>query len=209
MSAPPRRRFANLEGHRSTRAPRRGLLPTVSVVVASNRDWQALQNCLAFVLDHCSRTRAEIVVARAALGPDIDTLARVYPTVGFVEAASTASIAQLRAIGMRETTGDVVVFIEDSGPWDARRLDAFVQRARREGGASPDDATSTEADWASYLAEHGIAATAPARPSLDEGVEGITPMHRPADGVDAGSHPPPAEGWLTGIARAFGRARRR
>jgi hypothetical protein len=203
MTSPsPGRRFSSVEGHRAARAPRRGSLPLVSVVVASNHDWQVLQRCLAGVVDHCARVRAEVVVARAAVGSDIDTLARMYPTVGFVEAPATASMSQLRAIGMREATGDVVVFVEDIAEFDPGWLDTFVRQAQRESGGASDSGQRLEVDWAAYLARYGVA---PAVPGGHQGGAAATRSPLTEQGATTGSVPK-RQTWLSGLTRVFRRA---
>lgn len=132
------RRLPDAEKHRVARAPRRGSVPLVSVVVASNGDWRLLQRCLASLVEPCLRLRAEVVVARAGVGPEIDTLARMYPTVGFVEGEPAASIAQLRALGMREATGDIVVLTEDDVTPDVQWLDTFARHAEHDGASTRD-----------------------------------------------------------------------
>src|SRR6476620_10971664 len=95
------------------RGPKRGSGPTVSVVVASNRDKTLLQACLGSLLGQCQRLNAELLVARAGTASDVAALGKTYPSVRFVTAPADASIPQLRAMGMAQAAGDVVALTED------------------------------------------------------------------------------------------------
>ena len=195
------RRFPNVEGPRTVRAPRRGSLPLVSVVVASTEEWPLLQRYLGIAADECVRARAELVVARPAIAPDADSLARMYPTAGFVEGPKTASIAELRAIGMREATGDIVVFVEDLAEFDAAHLDAFVRHAQRQ-TASAEGGVRLEVNWTAYLAHYGVMPSSSAKSGTGE-TEGARPPTTP--GASAGR----MRRLRTWLARAIRTLRRR
>lgn len=209
MTSPsPGRRFANVDGHRSARAPRRGSTPLVSVVVASNGDSQRLASCLRTIVDECARTRAEVVVARAAMGSDIDTFVRSYPTVGFVEGPATASIAQLRAIGMREAAGDIVVFVEDVTAFDAERLAACVRESQHDGEApAGENGRRVEIDWAACLARYGVRATVVGSAGVGHADAAGTPAPRPQQ-VGGTKNTSRLRSWLAGVGRLFRGARR-
>lgn len=208
MTSPsPGRRFTNVEGHRSARAPRRGSTPLVSVVVASNGDSQRLASCLPTIVDECARARAEVVVARAAVGPDIDAFVRSYPTVGFVEGPSSASIAQLRAIGMREASGDIVVFVEDVAEFDAERLAACVRQSQHDGAApTGENGRPVEIDWAASLARYGVRATGAGSSAVGhlDGADTPASLIHQAGGTERRSG---LRRWLSGVGRLFRGAR--
>ena len=125
-------RGGNGDGHRATRVPRRGALPLVSVVIAGIGDWQLVHNRVASIIDECVRLRVEIILARPAASPDADMLARTFPAATVVEAAPDASLGELRAVGMREVAGDVVVFLNDSDTLDSAWLAALTRQAEQE-----------------------------------------------------------------------------
>ena len=102
----------------SRRSARRGSGPTVSVVIASNRDKSLLHACIGSLLGQCQRLNAELVVARAGSPHDVGALAKTYPSVRFIPAPLDASIPALRALGMGHANGDVVADLfeqEESG----------------------------------------------------------------------------------------------
>lgn len=158
------------------RGPRRGSAPTVSVVVASNRDKALLQACLGSLLGQCQRLNAELLVARAGASSDVAALGKTYPSVRFVTAPPDASIPQLRAIGMAQASGDVVALTEDHCIADENWVEALTQSAHSDAdvvGGGMDNARRTRAvDWAAYFAEYGFFATD--RPEHGEGAPLLT-----------------------------------
>ena len=152
------------------RGPRRGSTPTISVVIASNRERHLLQACLASLTDQCARMRAEIVVARAATPPDAATLSKVYPGISFLDAPADASIPELRALGMASATGDIVALTEDHCVADERWLETLTQHAVDGadvvGGGMDNAQRARVVDWAAYFSEYGF--FAPGRPARPE-----------------------------------------
>ena len=141
------------------RGPRRGSVPTVSVVVASNRDRSLLQSCLGSLLGQCQRMNAELVVARAGTAHDVASLAKGYPGVRFVAAPPDASIPQLRAIGMAQAQGDVVALTEDHCIADENWVEALLHSVNGVdvvGGGMDNARRSRAVDWAAYFAEYGF-----------------------------------------------------
>ncbi|MEO8560561.1 MAG: glycosyltransferase [bacterium] len=109
MNTPPR------AARTSDGSGRAGVLatPHLSVVVASNGTGATVDRCLRSLLDQVERTRAELIVARASDRDETDDLMRNFPSVRFVAAQQDTPMIELRAAGMRESTGDVVIVMED------------------------------------------------------------------------------------------------
>src|SRR5215207_5917223 len=84
-------------------------MPHLSVVVASSGSAIALDACLRALLPQVGPTRAEVVLARAGDPGDLGDLRQTYPEVRLVAVPGSPSVGDLRAAGMRECTGDVVV----------------------------------------------------------------------------------------------------
>lgn len=143
-----------------TRAPRRGRLPTLSVVVASKSDRHALQACLTSLLEQCERMRAEVVVARASSSAELSVLSKLYPGVSFVPAAPDTPFPELRALGFSHAAGDVVAIMEDHCAVDAHWLESIIRHAADATDSTPGSAdeprSSTIAEWAPYLGAYGI-----------------------------------------------------
>lgn len=122
------------------RAVRLGDAPTISVVVASCRERDLLDACLASLLPECRAHGASITVARATSQAEIEMLAREYPYVQFVLAPPGTTTPQLRALGLAAADGDVVALTEDhrfvASDWVARLASASGTRSGEESGAA-------------------------------------------------------------------------
>ena len=119
MNTPPRTsRISDGSGRSAILAT-----PHLSVVVASNGSQALLDACLRSLQEQLDRTRAEVVVARASDGHELADLERAYPNVRFVDGAAGQTIPDLRAMGMREVTGDVIVVLDDSAAPSPRWLE--------------------------------------------------------------------------------------
>jgi hypothetical protein len=151
------------------RTPRRTDRPTVSVVVASNRERALLDACLASLLPQCARQGAELIVTRAASPNEVGALARAMPQVRFVAAPRDATIPQLRGIGMAEATGDIVALTEDHCVAENHWLEVIMRHAMEGadvvGGGMGNAQRSRAVDWGAYFAEYGF--FAPSRPDAD------------------------------------------
>ena len=160
----------------SRRSARRGSGPTVSVVIASNRDKTLLHACIGSLLGQCQRLNAELVVARAGSASDIAPLAKTYPSVRFLPAPVDASIPALRALGMGQATGDVVALTEDHCIADENWVEALMQTAHGDadvvGGGMDNARRSRAVDWAAYFAEYGFFSTE--RPEQNSGTPLLT-----------------------------------
>lgn len=174
MSSPSR-----LDDHVSPsarRGPRRGSVPSISVVVASNRDKALLHACLGSLLGQCQHVGAELLVARAGSAADVAALGKTYPAVRFVTAPADASIPQLRALGMAQASGDVVALTEDHCIAQANWLEALTQSAHNDadvvGGGMDNARRSRTVDWAAYFAEYGF--YSPDRPERPESAPLLT-----------------------------------
>jgi GT2 family glycosyltransferase len=135
----------------------------VSVVVASNRSRDLLDDCLAALIDQCQRARAELIVARDDDDRSLAALAEAYPTVRVVPVKHGATIPELRGAGMREATGDIVMLTEDHcvpGPRWVEELCLGVDNVAEIAGGGMDNAQRKRAvDWAAYFSEYGLFAT--------------------------------------------------
>lgn len=156
------------------RGPRRGATPTISVVVASCRAPALLNACLDSLLGQCERMGAQLIVARSV--GDVASLAKVYPTVEFIDAPGGASIPELRGIGMAQAAGDIVALTEDHCVADEHWLETIAQQAGEGAhviGGGMGNAQRTRAiDWAAYFSEYGF--FAPGRPTAENAVPLLT-----------------------------------
>jgi glycosyltransferase involved in cell wall biosynthesis len=98
-------------------------VPHLSVVVASTGSPFMLEACLRSLQEQAERTRAEVIVARAGELPNADDLLRAHPNVRVVHAPADMGERELRAVGMREVTGDIFIFMDDDAAPAARWLE--------------------------------------------------------------------------------------
>ena len=134
--------------------------PAISVVVASNRPRALLDACLASLLPQCERASAELIVARAGTAAELHELRTAMPDVCFVAAPPSATIPQLRGLGMAESTGDIVALTEDHCVADDAWVETLLQHAHDPadviGGGMGNAQRDRAVDWAAYFSEYGF-----------------------------------------------------
>jgi glycosyltransferase involved in cell wall biosynthesis len=119
MNTPPRTsRISDGSGRAAILA-----IPHLSVIVTSTGSTFALEACLRSLHEQSERTRAEVVVVRAGELTDLEDIARAHPNARLIEAPSEMTARELRAVGMREATGDVFIFLDDASAPAARWLE--------------------------------------------------------------------------------------
>ncbi len=151
VTAPPG--FPNAAPALPLRAPRRGGVPTLTVVIASSGTTAALDNCLASVCSQCARFDAELIVVSSVPGAEVHVLATLCPTARFVLAPADAMVPQLRSLGMAEANGDIVVFSDDAAVPENRWLATIMATV------FPSDAELSASDqpfdWPAYFTASG------------------------------------------------------
>lgn len=134
--------------------------PAISIVVASNRSRALLNSCLASLRPQCQRHSAEIIVARSGPTTELNELRRTMPDVHFVAAPPTASIPELRGLGMAESTGDIVALTEDHCVADETWVETLLRHAQDPadviGGGMGNAQRNRTVDWAAYFSEYGF-----------------------------------------------------
>jgi hypothetical protein len=144
-------------------APQRQALPTVSVVVASNRPSALLAACLEPLIGQCRRAGAELIVARAADSENVDATLRAFPGARLVVAPAGSSVPQLRAAGMSSAHGDIVALTEDAciadPHWVATLVRGAANGADVVGGGIDNGKRARVLDLAAYFAEYGVYST--------------------------------------------------
>lgn len=144
-------------------APSSGL--ACSVVVASNRDLDLLRACVASLSRQCAAAGAEIIVARAGELPAEDIAWLTEQNMTLVTAPSSATIPELRGLGMTGAKGDLVAVTEDHCIAHPDWLTSLCQAAGVPGDPGSADVTgggmdnarrSRAVDWAAYFSEYGF-----------------------------------------------------
>jgi GT2 family glycosyltransferase len=141
-------------------AQRRGETPTISVVVASNRDRSLLEACVASLIGQCQRASADIIVARAGSDAEVALLRNSMPNVRFLPAPPAATIPELRALGMEAARGDIVALTEDHCVADPAWVETLLAHSRDAadviGGGMGNAQRGRAVDWGAYFAEYGF-----------------------------------------------------
>ena len=114
--------YADDEANTSHRAAH---CPTLSVVLLSHGDRTELERALESIAGRCRRLEAEIIVVRARLLDDAETLKAAYPCVIFLDAPRGTASAEMRDIGMNYASGDIVALRMDGAVGDGMWLGAF------------------------------------------------------------------------------------
>jgi len=107
----------------------------VAVVVTSNGSRTQLDACLASLLPQCVRSDVRLVIVRADSTEALEHLRRAVPAARVISAPASASVRELRRIGMREAAGDIVGMTDDVQPRDDTWV-ASLQQGRRVANAA-------------------------------------------------------------------------
>lgn len=91
---------------------RRGISPTISVVIASTDTEDVLNSCICSLHARFDPAHTEYVVARAGSVHTVGDLKRQFPYVHFINASASSSPIDLRMHGIRAATGDIVLIVQ-------------------------------------------------------------------------------------------------
>jgi hypothetical protein len=133
----------------------------------------------------------EIIVARAATAAELVELSAAIPGVRWLGAPPSTTIAQLRGLGMSESTGDIVALIEDRRVAADGWIDALLRCQDDPARARNDDLADIwqprAIDWRMYFAENAFFAERSERSERQRGTKelagdfGKRPAHRNGD----------------------------
>lgn len=128
----------------------------ISVVVASCRSRELLDETLAALLPQCRAVDAELIVARTVSSPEPALPAGCR----LVQCPATATIPELRGAGLAAAKGDWVALTEDncaaSGNWLVEMSSGFVGPATIVGGSMANARPARAIDCGAALAEYGF-----------------------------------------------------
>jgi len=116
-------------------APRIGGAPDVAVVLTSNGSRTQLDACLASLIPQCQRSDVRLVIVRADSTDAVEHLRSAVPAANVIAAPASASVRELRRIGMRDAAGDIVGMIDDTRPRGEAWV-ASLQQGRRVANAA-------------------------------------------------------------------------
>ena len=154
-----------------SRVLRHGVLtqPRISVIVTSAGDRGVLVAALEEIIPQCRRAGAELIVVSTQWRGPIDSLRHSFSGVRFVAVSPDATGTQLRAAGMAEADGDIVVFTSDASPVDEYWIESAIPAGAMERARQVAPWPERVARWRTWLSQRAAAEV----PSL--------PMYVPRD----------------------------
>jgi GT2 family glycosyltransferase len=129
-----------------------------SVIIASVNGLPSIAECLT-ALDQCRNGfDVEIVVIEATGRKTADYIEKHFPHVLLIRLTDRAGIPEMRALGMREASGDYLIVIEDHCIAPENWFEE-INRAHKAGyavvgGAVENGSTERLLDWAVFLCEY-------------------------------------------------------
>jgi GT2 family glycosyltransferase len=133
--------------------------PKISVVIASVNGPAYLDECLRSLEHQTLRAQAEVIVADCCGDGSRRLIKQKYPWVRRLGFARRKTIPELRAMGMKEAQGEIVVLTEDhclaESHWYERLLTAHQRHYGVVGGAVENDSSIERVvDWAVFFCEY-------------------------------------------------------
>lgn len=133
-------------------------MPGFSVIIASVNGLPSIGECLAALEKSRAGFDVEIVVVDRTGDATSKFIEDRFPDVKLVRVAEGVGIPEMRAIGMRQATGNFLVVTEDHCIPPEKWFDEF-SRAHNAGypvagGAVENACTKRLVDWAAYLCEY-------------------------------------------------------
>ncbi|MBW2242715.1 MAG: glycosyltransferase [Deltaproteobacteria bacterium] len=131
-----------------------------SVAVASFREQELLDDCLAGILPQARELSAEVVVARAGAVEGTSSLSASHPEIRVIAAPADASVPLLRGLALEACRGQRVALTEDhcvpQPGWLAALDRAHDKGAEVAGGAMGNARTDRALDCGAFFAEYGF-----------------------------------------------------
>lgn len=133
-------------------------MPDLSVVIPSVNGLGDLEGCLEALEAQRDDVDLEIVVVDRLGGEVRQAVRERFPRVRLVDVDASASIPEMRAIGIERAEAPAIGIIEDHvlvrRGWARHMLEAIDEGAEVVGGPIENAATDTTMDWASFLCEY-------------------------------------------------------
>lgn len=132
--------------------------PKLSVIIASVNGRPYIDECLQALERQQGDIPAEIIVVDRCNDGTAGHIRKKFPRVQLLESSKPMGIPQLRAMGIRHSTGDILVITEDHcnarEDWFVQILKAHESGYAAVGGAVENGSVDRIVDWAVYLCEY-------------------------------------------------------
>lgn len=133
-------------------------MPKFSVIIASVNGLPSIAECLTAIEKSQGSFDVEIVVVDCTNELTTKYIGEHFPRVKLIKLAERVGIPEMRAVGMREATGDYFIVTEDHciAPenWFAEIEKAHAAGYAVVGGAVENGSTGRLIDWAVFLCEY-------------------------------------------------------
>lgn len=153
---------------------------TLSVVIAWVNPFELLQPTLDSLLNVSKRKPDEIIVVTRHDESEKKRLQILYPNITLIGAPSNTTITRLRSIGIRHSSGDVIVVTEDhciaTPDWLKAVENKIEQGYDIVGGPIENDCKKRLRDWAAFLTEYAFAILPAAPLSIQDGESKTEPI---------------------------------
>jgi len=139
-------------------ASRKKIMTKLSVIIPSVNGLPSIGECLTALEKQRGSIDAEIIVADSNHDGTAEHICKNFPRVKLLKLNERRGIPELRALGMREATGDILIIIEDHciAPenWFVEIVKAHDSEYGVVGGAVENGSPERLVDWAVFLCEY-------------------------------------------------------
>jgi hypothetical protein len=135
-----------------------GTIPPISVIVVTVGGHFYIPRCLDALTRQQGIEEVEIIVACDERSGDVQPLHEQYPDVRFLQLDRNRTFAELRAHGVKKSTGSIVALTEDhcipEPDWCGQIVKAHSGQHAAVGGAVEKEVPDTAINWALYLCDY-------------------------------------------------------
>ncbi len=132
----------------------------ISVIIATRRQNDLLISCLSTLSNQAGETDAELLVVQTLSAPVAPSITQAFPAVNFITCAANTSLAEMKAIGIRQARGNVIALTQPhcipSNNWLRMHINAHRQlQASAIGGAVINRSQATISERCAFRCEYG------------------------------------------------------
>jgi len=133
-------------------------LSKLSVIIPSVNGLPTISECLAALEHQQGEHKPEVIVVDRCRNGTAEHIKTRFPDVKLMHVSEPIGIPEMRSIGLAQSTGDIIAFIEDHciAPvdWYERIIKAHESGYSAIGGAVENGSCQRIRDWAAYLCEY-------------------------------------------------------
>jgi GT2 family glycosyltransferase len=130
----------------------------LSVVIASVNGSPIIRECLESLRQQPKSEELEVIVAHRCTDRVSEAIRRDFPWVTLIDAPGATTIPELRALAVRDSSGEVVAVLEDhclvTKDWARQMIEAHQGEYDVIGGSLENAACERFVDWAAFFCEY-------------------------------------------------------